>query len=175
MSFENDNYSLDKYPYEWCLRQSKRLEAIDPQMNIQMRNHKLLTQMQGELERAVKCRCNQSCTIDYIVNTLQDVRKRKNIGKYSQFKRSSFKRKQPLRVDFKEKPKEKMAEVTKKKNNCYNCGSTYHYANNFPKAKKKVHAIEQLLEKESPTEDSESDSVGYAIEEPSDDDQYPIE
>ncbi|MBW0572031.1 hypothetical protein O181_111746 [Austropuccinia psidii MF-1] len=41
MSFENDKYSVDKDPYEWCLRQSKRLKSIDPQM----RNHKLLTQM----------------------------------------------------------------------------------------------------------------------------------
>ncbi|MBW0471769.1 hypothetical protein O181_011484 [Austropuccinia psidii MF-1] len=40
MSFGNDKYSVDKDPYEWCLRQSKRLKAIDPQMNIQMRNHK---------------------------------------------------------------------------------------------------------------------------------------
>ncbi|MBW0495684.1 hypothetical protein O181_035399 [Austropuccinia psidii MF-1] len=54
MSFENDKYYVDKYPYEWCLRQSKRLTAIDPQMNIQVRSHKLLTQMPGELESALK-------------------------------------------------------------------------------------------------------------------------
>ncbi|MBW0570123.1 hypothetical protein O181_109838 [Austropuccinia psidii MF-1] len=41
MSFESDKYSVDKDPYEWCLRQSKILQAIDPQMNIQMSNHKL--------------------------------------------------------------------------------------------------------------------------------------
>ncbi|MBW0546742.1 hypothetical protein O181_086457 [Austropuccinia psidii MF-1] len=60
ISFENEKYSVDKDPYEWCLRQSKRLEAIDSQMNIQMRNHKLLTQMPGELEPSVKCRCNHN-------------------------------------------------------------------------------------------------------------------
>ncbi|MBW0501069.1 hypothetical protein O181_040784 [Austropuccinia psidii MF-1] len=54
MLFENDKYSGEKDPCEWCLRQSKRLQGIDPQMNIQMRNHKLLTQMPGELEHAVK-------------------------------------------------------------------------------------------------------------------------
>ncbi|MBW0578276.1 hypothetical protein O181_117991, partial [Austropuccinia psidii MF-1] len=52
MSFDNDKYSVDKDPYEWCLRQSKRLIAIVPQMRIQMRNHKLLTQLPGELEHA---------------------------------------------------------------------------------------------------------------------------
>ncbi|MBW0501966.1 hypothetical protein O181_041681 [Austropuccinia psidii MF-1] len=56
ISFENDKYSVYKDPYYWCLRQSKRLEAIDPQMNIQMRNHKLLKQLPGELKHSVKCR-----------------------------------------------------------------------------------------------------------------------
>ncbi|MBW0523973.1 hypothetical protein O181_063688 [Austropuccinia psidii MF-1] len=30
MSCDNDKYSVDKNPYEWCVRQSKRLKAIDP-------------------------------------------------------------------------------------------------------------------------------------------------
>ncbi|MBW0582767.1 hypothetical protein O181_122482 [Austropuccinia psidii MF-1] len=70
MSFENDKYSADKDPYEWCLRQSKKLKAIDPHMNIQMRNNKLLTQLPGELEHALNFRCNQNCTLDDIANTL---------------------------------------------------------------------------------------------------------
>ncbi|MBW0587639.1 hypothetical protein O181_127354 [Austropuccinia psidii MF-1] len=131
MSFENEKYSVDKDPYEWCLRQSKRLNYIDPQMNIQMRNQKLLTQMPEELEHPVKCRCNQN------------------------------------------KTRERVAEVTKKKNSCHNCGSTDHYDNNFPKAKKKVYAIEEVPEEESPTEDSESESMGDAIREQSDEEQDP--
>ncbi|MBW0586858.1 hypothetical protein O181_126573 [Austropuccinia psidii MF-1] len=75
MSFDSDKYSVDKDPYEWCLRKSKRLKSIDPQMNIHMRNHKLLTQLPGELEHAVKCRRNQNFTLDDIANTLQDIRK----------------------------------------------------------------------------------------------------
>ncbi|MBW0526044.1 hypothetical protein O181_065759 [Austropuccinia psidii MF-1] len=114
MSFENDKYSVDKDPYEWCLRQSKRVKAIDPQMNIQMRNHKLLTQMPGELENAMKCRCNHNCTLDDIANTLQD-------------------------------------------------------------AKKKVYAIKKAPEEESPTEDSDSDSMSDAIRERSDEEQDPRE
>ncbi|MBW0555167.1 hypothetical protein O181_094882 [Austropuccinia psidii MF-1] len=110
-----------------------------------------------------------------IANTLQDVRKRKNIGKYFPYKRSSFKEKQPFRVDIEDKPKERVAEVKKKKNSCHNCGSTDHYSKNCLKEKKKVYAIEQVPEEESPTEDSESDSMGDAIREPSDDDQDPKE
>ncbi|MBW0511360.1 hypothetical protein O181_051075 [Austropuccinia psidii MF-1] len=56
MSFGNEKYSMDKDPNEWCLRQYKRLKAIDPQMNIHMRNHKILTQISGELEHSVKFR-----------------------------------------------------------------------------------------------------------------------
>ncbi|MBW0472380.1 hypothetical protein O181_012095 [Austropuccinia psidii MF-1] len=122
MSFENDKYSVEKYPYEWCLRQSKRLKAIDPQMKIQMRNHKLLTQIPRELEHEVKCRCNQNCTLNEIANTLQDVRKRTNIGKYTPYTSSSFKEKKPFRVEFKDKPRERVEGVEKKKNSCQNCG-----------------------------------------------------
>ncbi|MBW0528279.1 hypothetical protein O181_067994 [Austropuccinia psidii MF-1] len=151
ISFENDKYSVDKDPYEWCLRQSKRHKAIDPQMNIQMRNNKLLTQIPGELEHAVKCRCNQNFTTDDIAHSLQDISKRTNIGKFSLYRSSSFKEKKPLMVEFKDKPRERVAEVAKKQNTCHNCGSTDHYADNCPKAKRKVYSIEEVPEEESPT------------------------
>ncbi|MBW0475870.1 hypothetical protein O181_015585 [Austropuccinia psidii MF-1] len=98
-------------------------------MNIQMRNHKLLKQMSGELKHAVKCRSNRNFTPDDIANTLQDVRKRTNIGKHSPYKSSGFREEKPFRVYFKEKPRERVAEITRKKNSCHNCGSTDHYAN----------------------------------------------
>ncbi|MBW0581044.1 hypothetical protein O181_120759 [Austropuccinia psidii MF-1] len=140
-----------------------------------MRNHKLLTQLPGELEHAVKCRCNQNCILADISNTLQHTRKRTNIGKFSLYRSSSLKERQPPRVEFKDKPRERVAEVTKKKNSCHNCGSTDHYANNCPKANKKVYAIEKVQEDESPTEESESNSMGDAIREPSDNNQDPRE
>ncbi|MBW0549912.1 hypothetical protein O181_089627 [Austropuccinia psidii MF-1] len=175
MSFEKDKYSVDKDPYEWCLLQSKRLKAIDPQMNIQMRNHKLLTQMPGELEHSIKFRCNHICNPNEITNTLQDVRKRTNIGKYSPYKSSGFSEKKPFRVDIKDKSTERVAGVNKKKNSCHNCGSTDHYANSFLQAKKKFYVIEQVPEEEFPKADSESASIGDAIREHSDDDQDPNE
>ncbi|MBW0496805.1 hypothetical protein O181_036520 [Austropuccinia psidii MF-1] len=110
-----------------------------------------------------------------ISNTLKDVRKRTNIGKYTPYKSSGFKEKQPFRVDFNHKPRQRVAEVEKNKNSCHNFGSTDHYANNCSKAKKKVYAIETVPEGEFPTEDSDSDSMGYAIREQSDDGQYPRE
>ncbi|MBW0551058.1 hypothetical protein O181_090773 [Austropuccinia psidii MF-1] len=107
--------------------------------------------MPGELEHAVKCRCNQSFTLHDIANTLQDVKKRTNIGKYSQYKQS----RQSLRVGFKDKTRERVTEVTKKKNYCHNFGSTDHYCNNCPKEKTNIYAIEKVPEEESPTEASE--------------------
>ncbi|MBW0477384.1 hypothetical protein O181_017099 [Austropuccinia psidii MF-1] len=101
-----------------------------------MRNHKLPTQMPGELVHAVKCRCNQNFTLDEIANTLHDVRKRTNIGKYSTYKSSGFKEKQPFRVEFKDKPRERVAEVAKKKNYCHNCGSTDHYSPTFQRQRR---------------------------------------
>ncbi|MBW0574475.1 hypothetical protein O181_114190 [Austropuccinia psidii MF-1] len=175
MSFENDKYSVEKDPYVWCLRQSKRLKAIDPQMNTQMRNNKLLTQMPGELEHSVKCRCNQTCTLDEIASILQDVRKRNNRGKFTPYRSSSFKEKEPFRVEFKDKPKERVAEVAKKKNSCHNCGSTNNYASNCPKAKKKVYALEKVPEEEFPREDPDSDSMGDAIREQADEEKDPRE
>ncbi|MBW0467468.1 hypothetical protein O181_007183 [Austropuccinia psidii MF-1] len=152
MSFENDKYSVDKDPYEWCLTKSKSLKAINTKINIQMRSHKVLTQMQGELENAINCRFNQSCTLDHIANTLQDVRKRTNIGKYSPYKRSSFRNKQPFRVEIKEQCNERTAEVTNKKNSCHN----------FP-------------EEQSQTVDSDSESMVDSFREHSDDDKDPKE
>ncbi|MBW0559481.1 hypothetical protein O181_099196 [Austropuccinia psidii MF-1] len=175
ISFENDKYSVDKDLYEWCLRQSRRLKAIDPQMSIQMRNHKLLTQIPGELEHAVKCRCNHNCTLDDIANTLEDVRKRTNIGKHTPYKSSGCKERQPFRVEFKDKPRERVAEVAKKKSPCHRCGSTDHYANNCPKEKEKVYAIEKVPEEESPAEDFDLDSMGDAIREQYDEEQDPRE
>ncbi|MBW0480599.1 hypothetical protein O181_020314 [Austropuccinia psidii MF-1] len=101
--------------------------------------------MPGELEDSVKCRCNQNCTLDEIANNLQDVRKRTNIGKFTPYRSSNFKKKQPFRVEFNDKPKERVVEVAKK-NSFHNCGSTDHYANNCPKAQKKVYSIEKVPE-----------------------------
>ncbi|MBW0537971.1 hypothetical protein O181_077686 [Austropuccinia psidii MF-1] len=82
-----------------------------------------------------------------------------------------FKEKQPFRVELKDKPRERVAEVAKKQNSCHCCGSTGGHAKNCPKAKKKVYAIEKVQEEESPTEESDSDYMGDAIREKSDEEK----
>ncbi|MBW0514189.1 hypothetical protein O181_053904 [Austropuccinia psidii MF-1] len=138
-------------------------------MKIQMSNNKTLTQIPVELEHALKCMCNQNCTLDEIANTLQDVSKRMNLEKDFSYKGNNFREKKPFRVENKDKLREKMAEVTKKKNYCHNCGSTDHYANRFPKAKKKMYSIEKVPEEEIHAEGSESDSMNEPIREKFDD------
>ncbi|MBW0486915.1 hypothetical protein O181_026630 [Austropuccinia psidii MF-1] len=106
MSSENDKYSVDKDPYELCLKKSKRLKAINPHMKIQMSNHQLLTKITGKREHEVKCRCNHSCTLDDIDNTLQEVRKRKNIDHYS----NNFPKGKKKIYAFEKVPKEEIQE-----------------------------------------------------------------
>ncbi|MBW0489507.1 hypothetical protein O181_029222 [Austropuccinia psidii MF-1] len=82
---------------------------------------------------------------------------------------------QLFRVELKEKPRERVAEVAKNRNSCHNCGTASHYSKNCPKAKKKVYAIEKVPEEESSTEDSDSDSMGDATREQSDEEKDPTE
>ncbi|MBW0482375.1 hypothetical protein O181_022090 [Austropuccinia psidii MF-1] len=155
MSFENNKYSVDKDPFEWCPRQSKRLKAIDPQTNIQMRNQKLLTQMKRELEHAIKCRCNQSCTLDDISNTLQDLRKRTIIGKYYPYKSRSFKQKKPFHDGNQGKTQRKSGRSDQQAKHFSQLWVTRSLCKKLSKGKSKVYDIEQVPEEESPTEYSE--------------------
>ncbi|MBW0553188.1 hypothetical protein O181_092903 [Austropuccinia psidii MF-1] len=71
-------------------------------------------------------------------------------------------------VEFKDQPRQRVVEVTKKKNLCCNCSSTNHNVNKCTKTTKKVYAVEKVPEEESPKEDCESESMGDAITEQSD-------
>ncbi|MBW0526140.1 hypothetical protein O181_065855 [Austropuccinia psidii MF-1] len=66
-------------------------------------------------------------------------------------------------MELKDKPRERVAELAKRKGSCHNCGSTDHYAHKCLKAKKNVYAIDKVPQEESPTEDSESDSMSDSI------------
>ncbi|MBW0483671.1 hypothetical protein O181_023386 [Austropuccinia psidii MF-1] len=139
-----------------------------------MWNPKVFTEMPGELKHAIKCICKQSCTPDDISNSLQDVRKRKNIGSNSLYRGNSSEEKKPSRFDNKDKPKEKISDLTKNKKICHIYGSTDHYSNKYPSAKKKIYATENVQEEGTQEQDSKSGSMGDAIRQFSDDDQDPI-
>ncbi|MBW0583687.1 hypothetical protein O181_123402 [Austropuccinia psidii MF-1] len=75
----------------------------------------------------------------------------------------------------KDKPREKVEEVSNKRNSCQNCGYTDDYSKNFQKARKKIYFIEDVSGEGIQTKESDSESMGNAIGENSDDDQDPIE
>ncbi|MBW0468496.1 hypothetical protein O181_008211 [Austropuccinia psidii MF-1] len=139
-------------------------------MKIQMRNHKLLTQLPGELYNEVKFMCSKSCTLDDIYDTFQYVSKTTDIEKFSPYKGNTVREKQSFRAENSKKTREKVTEVTKRENSCHNYGSKYYYYS-CPKAKKKIYSIEQVPEEEIQAEDSESYSMGDSIRENSDDDK----
>ncbi|MBW0586461.1 hypothetical protein O181_126176 [Austropuccinia psidii MF-1] len=121
----------------------------------------------SELEASHDRMKTLTASMDKIVKTLQEG--------HAQLSKASEETNKRLNGGVQRQPQERGAEVTKKKNSCHNCGSTDHYANNCPKTKKKVYSIKKVPEEESPTEDSESDSMGDAIREQTDEEQDPRE
>ena len=174
ISFESDRYSTEKDPYEWCLKQTKRLKSIDPNMTIEMRNHKILTKLPGDLEHAVKCRCSKISSIDDIANVIQDVRKKTSIGSSSPY-RSHDSREKPKILMEKDLKPTNGEEAPRRRNTCHNCGSPDHYANNCPKGKKKIFAIEEESVEEHMEYKSDSDSMGNGLRQDSDSGSEPIE
>ncbi|MBW0570657.1 hypothetical protein O181_110372 [Austropuccinia psidii MF-1] len=111
-----------------------------------MRNHKLLKQIPVELENAIKCRCKQNCTLEDIANMLKDRKAQRKGG----------------RSDQEEKF---LSQLWFNRPLCQQ----------LSKGKEKIYAIDKVPEEESPTEDSESDSMGDAIREQSDEEEEPRE
>ncbi|MBW0495435.1 hypothetical protein O181_035150 [Austropuccinia psidii MF-1] len=154
LSFENDRYKVDKDHYDWCLRQSKRLIAIDPHITTEVRNHKLLNKLPGDLEHAVKCRFSKESTLDEIANTLQEVRIRTSIGRYNN----------NIIGDNRENPtleaKETHDSESEITTGFYNCESPNHYAENSPKDREEILARKEQARKDQDGHESNSDSVG---------------
>ncbi|MBW0465258.1 hypothetical protein O181_004973 [Austropuccinia psidii MF-1] len=144
---KSDRYSIEKDPYKLCLKQTKRLKFIDPEMTIKMRNHNLLKKLPRHLEHAVKCRCSKTISIDEIENFIQDVRKKTSIGSSLPY-RSHDSRVKPKILTEKDMEPTNDAEAPRRINTFHNCGSPDHYVNNFPKGKKKIIAIEEQLVEE---------------------------
>ncbi|MBW0528459.1 hypothetical protein O181_068174 [Austropuccinia psidii MF-1] len=100
---------------------------------MKMRDHKLLTQMPGELEHAVKSRCEKDFTLGEIANNLQEVWIGKSIGRYNN-NRTGAKRYNPT-IERKEAHYPEELEKTR---TCHRCGSPNHYADNCPKDRKEI-------------------------------------
>ncbi|MBW0572449.1 hypothetical protein O181_112164 [Austropuccinia psidii MF-1] len=131
---QNDSirYTVDKDPYDWCLRQSKRLTAIETHITTEMRNHKLLTRLPGDLEHAVKCKFCKEYTFHEISTTLQEVRSRTSIGRYNTH--SPGENRENPTLESKENHYLE-SEIT---TGFHNCESPNNYAENFPKDREEI-------------------------------------
>ncbi|MBW0516993.1 hypothetical protein O181_056708 [Austropuccinia psidii MF-1] len=157
LSFVNDRYTVDKDLYDWCLRQSKRLIAHDPHITTEIRNHKLLTKLPGDLEHAVKCRCTKESTLDEISTTLKEVRIITSIGRYNTH--TTGDNRDNLTLEAKE-THDSESEIT---TGFHNCESANHYAESFPKDREEIFSREKETRKDQGHE-SDSDSVGNGCE-----------
>ncbi|MBW0470022.1 hypothetical protein O181_009737 [Austropuccinia psidii MF-1] len=97
-----------------------------------MRNHKLLTNLPGDLEHAVKSRFSKESTLDKISATLQEVRIKTFIGRYNNHSIGDN-RENPTLEDKETHDSE--YEIT---TGSHNCESPNHYADNFPKDREEI-------------------------------------
>ncbi|MBW0464545.1 hypothetical protein O181_004260 [Austropuccinia psidii MF-1] len=111
-------------------------------MKIEMRNHKLLRKLTGDLENSVKCRCRKIRSIDEIEKVIQDVREKTSIGSSSPYKSHDSKGK-PKLLREKDIKATNGKEAPRKTNKFHNCGSPDRYENNGLKGKKKIFSIEE--------------------------------
>ncbi|MBW0510209.1 hypothetical protein O181_049924 [Austropuccinia psidii MF-1] len=111
-------------------------------MNMKMRDHKLLTQIPGELEHAIKSRCKKDCTLGEITNTLQEVWIGKSIGRYDN-NRTGANRYNPT---LERKEAHYPAELEKTRT-CHRCGSPNQYEDNCPKDRKQIFPREEETRK----------------------------
>ncbi|MBW0588909.1 hypothetical protein O181_128624 [Austropuccinia psidii MF-1] len=136
------------------MRQSKRLIAIDPHIKTEIRNHKLLTKLPGDLEHAVKCRFSKESTLDEISTTLPEVRIRTSIGRYNTH--STGDKRENTNLETKETHYSEFEITT----GFHKCESPNHYADNSPKDMEETFSREEETRKEKEGHESDSDSVG---------------
>ncbi|MBW0530662.1 hypothetical protein O181_070377 [Austropuccinia psidii MF-1] len=151
LSFGNDRYTVDKDLYDWCLRQSKRLIAIDPHIITEIRNHKLLTKVPGDLEHSLKFRCSKESILDEISTTLKELRA---FGRYNTHS-TGDNRKNPT-LEAKETHDSEYEIAT----GLHNCESPNHYAENIPKDREEIFARDKETRTDQEGHESDSDSVG---------------
>ncbi|MBW0539818.1 hypothetical protein O181_079533 [Austropuccinia psidii MF-1] len=146
---------MNKYLYDLCLKQSKRLKAIDPHMNIQIRNHKLLTQVPGSLEHAIKSMLKKDCTLDDTSNTLQEGRSITSICRYDT--NSTGDNRENPNIEAKEAHD---TEALRKTGICHSCLSPNHYGETCHKDREEIFPREEETRKTPEGSKSDSNSVG---------------
>ncbi|MBW0518184.1 hypothetical protein O181_057899 [Austropuccinia psidii MF-1] len=146
-------------------KQKDRLFALHPDMSDTMINMKILRKLGGELEHAIKCRCEESCSKEDYINAMEDIITRKRT--FKTWIKISMESKMVPKISNEDRKPER--PVLK----CNKCGSTSHLADTCTK-KTKNNEINVIEEVQSTEEKEESDIESEVLEDTPVED-YPIE
>ncbi|MBW0493940.1 hypothetical protein O181_033655 [Austropuccinia psidii MF-1] len=131
-AFESAKFNSDKdRALPWFCQQKDRLTALYPDMSEFMIHRKILRQFGGDLEHAIKSRTTEQSSAEDIINILEEVTTRTEIGSSRVNLKTRFNTPWKHSVDkhFKgnfNNIKYKSADVIRK---CHTCQSTTHIAN----------------------------------------------
>ncbi|MBW0588994.1 hypothetical protein O181_128709, partial [Austropuccinia psidii MF-1] len=153
-SFEEAIFNIERdRPMSWFLKQKDGLTALHPDMSETMIRKRILRKFGGDLEHAIRSRCIEPPTEDYI-NAMEDITTRTKIGR--SWSKSPIDNKTNGKPISKPKKPQDILPL-----NCHKCGSTSHLANTCPK-KTRINEInvEKVENTKEPTDVSlhESDS-----------------
>ena len=164
-AFEMDRFKPEVHVCsEWFTRQRRRLRAYLPELDEWTQILKILRQCNGDLEHAVKSRCQKFSSFEDIISAMEDITSKTNIGK----RREMY----PAKQEDKRKPDVKKDIV------CHSCGKKGHISPKCPSNNKKVHAVTSEptdKEPEEPCEYRNSDSESDSDSDVSDKDNCVIE
>ncbi|KNZ55621.1 uncharacterized protein VP01_262g3, partial [Puccinia sorghi] len=147
----------------WVTKQYKRIKSIEPYLNIEQINIKLLDLCDGEVAYAVKCALDTThADISTLINVLQEIVDQTNLGKKpkNRFVPSNTSPSEKPKI-YSDKPKS-YADIK-----CNNCGLKGHIAKDCRRKKSVNNLVEQpdsdpadiLEDEDSELEDNQEEDV----------------
>ncbi|MBW0586639.1 hypothetical protein O181_126354 [Austropuccinia psidii MF-1] len=126
-SFEEVIFNIERdRPMSWFLKQKDRLTALHPYMSETMVHKRILIRCGGDLEHAIRGRCIEPCSIQYYINSMEDITTRTKTG------RNWYKPPMDNKTSGKPIPKTNKSH-DKAPLKCHKYGSTSHLGNTCPK------------------------------------------
>ncbi|MBW0476172.1 hypothetical protein O181_015887 [Austropuccinia psidii MF-1] len=165
-AFESAIFKSEKdKPLTQFLKKKDRLSALQPDMSDSMINTQISRKCGGEIEHAIKYRCEETCSLEDYINSMEDIITSTRIGR-------AWTRNH---MDFIMIPKiyreDKRPEIPVLK--CNKCGSTSHLANTCTK-KAKINEV-QVIEEGQCDEEKEEYNQESEVSEDTPIEDYPIE
>ncbi|MBW0585498.1 hypothetical protein O181_125213 [Austropuccinia psidii MF-1] len=118
----------------WFPKQKDRLTDLHPDMSETIIHKRILSKCGGDLEHAIRSRCNEPFYTEYYINFMEDIKTRTKIGR-NWYKPPTDNRTTGKPIPKPNKPHDK-APLT-----CHKCGSTSDLKNTCPK-KTRMNEIE---------------------------------